>query len=96
VTHHIAPDIDAVRSLLAADLEKAGRVQAIYQVSGIGPTLNGRNGEGDAYYSDGEIWMLRLVPSAEKGMSTPVMLAPPLLVGLKDAVWHRLAAMFRS
>jgi hypothetical protein len=96
VTHHIAPDIDAVRSLLAADLEKAGRAQAIYQVSGIGPTLNGRNGEGDAYYSDGEIWMLRLVPSAEKGMSTPVMLAPPLLVGLKDAVWHRLAAMFRS
>ena len=45
VTHHIAPNIDAARGLLATDLETAGMVEATYQVSGIGPTFNGRNGE---------------------------------------------------
>ena len=55
VTHHIAPDIDAERDLLSADLAGAGKVEDIYETSGIGPTLNGRNGGGDRYYTDGEI-----------------------------------------
>ncbi len=96
VTHHIAPDIDAIRGLLVEDLETAGMVQAIYQVSGVGPTLNGRNGGGDRYYTDGEIWMLRLVRSAEKNTAAPTVLSSPLLVRLKDAVWHRLSRMVRS
>src|SRR3954465_10985839 len=44
VTHHISPDLDAERGVLAADLEKAGMVEAKYQVTGIGPTMAGRNG----------------------------------------------------
>ena len=32
----------------------------------IGPTLNGRNGEGDRYYTDGEIWMAVLAVAGEK------------------------------
>ncbi|MDC6695379.1 LssY C-terminal domain-containing protein, partial [Leclercia adecarboxylata] len=32
VTHHIAPDLDAERAQLAADLESAGMVTAKYQV----------------------------------------------------------------
>ena len=55
ITHHIAPDIDAERDLLTADLEGAKVVVSTYEVSGIGPTLNGRNGGGDSYYTDGEI-----------------------------------------
>ena len=39
VTHHISPDLDAERALLAADLEDAGMVDAKYQVTGIGPTV---------------------------------------------------------
>ena len=96
VTHHIAPDIDTVRGLLAADLEQAGMVQAIYQVSGIGPTLEGRNGGGDRYFTDGEIWVLRLAPSAQKSALPPTMLRPPLLVRLKDAVWHRVSRIIRD
>ncbi len=38
VTHHIAPDIDAERDLLTADLKNARVVQTIYEVTGIGPT----------------------------------------------------------
>jgi hypothetical protein len=30
-------------------------VQNVFQISGTGPTLFGRNGEGDPYYTDGEI-----------------------------------------
>lgn len=58
ITHHIAPDIDAERGQFAADLESAGMVTAKYQVTGVGPTLAGRNGGGDPYYTDGEVWDL--------------------------------------
>jgi len=94
VTHHIGPDIDAVRDLLTDDLKRAGMVEATYQVTGIGPTLNGHNGEGDPYYSDGEIWMSRLVPAGTKATAPPVVLSPPAFVGFKDRVWHRVAAWF--
>ena len=61
VTHHIAPDVDADRDLLISDLTNAHMVAAVYQVSGIGLTLAGRNGGDDPYYTDGEIWIARLV-----------------------------------
>src|SRR6202167_6586667 len=43
VTHHIAPDIDAERDLLASDLSASGHVEATYAVSGVGPPPLGRN-----------------------------------------------------
>ena len=66
ITHHIAPDIDAERDLLIADLASAGRVDEFYEVSGIGPTLNARNGGGDRYFTDGEVVVSRLEPGCEK------------------------------
>lgn len=94
VTHHIGPDIDAVRDLLTDDLKQAGMVEATYQVTGIGPTLNGHNGEGDPYYTDGEIWMSRLVPAGTKATAPAVVLPPPAFVGLKDRLWHGVASWF--
>ena len=41
-------------------------VDAKYQVTGIGLTLTGRNGGGDPYYTDGEVWILRLVVACQK------------------------------
>jgi hypothetical protein len=46
---NIGPDIDAERNLLMRDLREAGMVQTLFQISGTGPTLLGRNGEGDPY-----------------------------------------------
>src|ERR1700678_1245721 len=43
ITHHIAPDIDSERDLLTDDLEAAKVVTTIYEVTGTGPILNGRN-----------------------------------------------------
>jgi hypothetical protein len=88
ITHHISADIDAERSLLASDLEQARMVDAKYQVTGIGVTLDGRNGGGDSYYTDGEIDMGSLVADGVKRTEPPANLPPPPLIALKDQVWH--------
>lgn len=95
VTHHIAPDIDAERDGLLADLVAAGMVTALYRVTGVGATLNGRNGEGDLYYTDGEIGLARLVADGRKAVSRPVTLDSPPLVELKDSLWRAAASAAR-
>ena len=96
VTHHIAPDIDAERNGLIGDLKSAKVVLAIYEVTGIGPTLNGRNGEGDRYYTDGEIKIARLVAGCHVTAATAVVLENPPLVQLKNAAWQPIAALLKS
>jgi hypothetical protein len=91
ITHHIGADIDAERALLATDLEAAGMVDAKYQVTGIGPTLTGRNGGGDPYYSDGEVWILRLVVACEKRTDPATVIPSPPATELKDQIWHEVA-----
>jgi LssY C-terminus len=88
VTHHIGPDIDAERDLLMRDLREAGMVESLFQISGIGPTLFARNGEGDPYYTDGEIDVARLVLDGVKKTEPPTTLPPPTLIALKDQIWH--------
>jgi hypothetical protein len=73
------------------DLSKAGMVQNFFQVSGTGPTLFGRNGEGDQYYTDGEIDVATLVVDGEEQTKPPVTLPPPALIALKDQVWHGIS-----
>lgn len=91
VTHHIAPNIDNERDFLIGELVKARMVTAIYQVTGIGPTLNGRNGEGDLYYTDGEIKIARLTADGQKATAPPPVLDSPRLVALKDALWRSVS-----
>lgn len=88
VTHHIAPDIDAERDLLMHDLRDAGMVQNVFQISGTGPTLFGRNGEGDPYYTDEEIYIATLVIDGIKRTEPPVTIPPPAFIALKDQIWH--------
>jgi LssY C-terminus len=88
VTHHIGPDIDAERDLLMRDLREAGMVESFFQISGIGPTLYAHNGEGDPYYTDGEIDVARLVLDGVKRTEPPTTLPPPALIALKDQIWH--------
>ena len=88
VTHHIGPNIDAERELLMRDLREAGMVLNFFQISGTGPTLFGRNGEGDPYYTDGEIYVATLVVDGERRTEPPVTIPPPAVIALKDEVWH--------
>jgi len=91
ITHHIGADIDAERKLLAADLEAAGMVTAKYQVTGIGPTMTGRNGGGDPYYTDGEVWILRLVVVCQKRTDPATIIPSPSATEIKDQIWHGIA-----
>jgi len=91
ITHHIGADIDAERTLLATDLENAGMVEAKYQVTGIGPTMDGRNGGGDLYYTDGEVWILRLVTACERRTGPVSIIPSPSATEIKDQIWHAVA-----
>jgi hypothetical protein len=90
VTHHIAPDVDADRDLLISNLTRAGMIEVIYQVSGTGLTLTGRNGGGDPYRTDGEIWIGRLIPAGQRREQPPTTLPVPTIVMAKDVVWRKV------
>ena len=91
VTHHIGADIDAERDLLTADLETAHVVQTIYEIAGIGPTVAGHNGEGDAYYTDGEIKISVLVAGCNTRSQAVAVLDNPPLVAMKNLAWDAIA-----
>ena len=96
VTHHIDADIDAERKLLATDLETAGMVDAKYQVTGIGPTVAGRNGGGDLYNTDGEVWILRLVEACQKRDRPTAIIPRPPATEIKDKIWQGIADALRK
>jgi len=96
ITHHIDADIDAERKLLAGDLEAAGMVEARYQVTGVGPTLAGRNGGGDLYYTDGEVWIMRLVEACQKRTSPADIIPSPAATEIKDQIWQGIADALRK
>jgi hypothetical protein len=87
VTHRIAPNIDNERGRLIGGLNNSIMVTAIYQMKGIGPTLSGRNGEGDPYYTDGEIWVARLVGAGKEADKPAEMQPAPALIQIKDTVF---------
>jgi hypothetical protein len=96
ITHHIDADIDAERKLLADDLETAAMVDAKYQVTGIGPTLAGYNGGGDRYYTDGEVWILRLVEACHKRTGRAAIIPSPPATEIKDQIWQGIANALRK
>ena len=72
VTHHISPDVDAERDLIIADLTKADRVSKVRWVDGFHKELQGRNGGGDLWRTDGRLAVVVLRPLAVSARnSTP-------------------------
>lgn len=84
ITHHIAPDIDSARDGLFADLAAVGQLEREYQVTGIGETLWGRNGGGDRYFTDGELWVGAISPANERRAGPPEILSIPPTVAMKN------------
>jgi hypothetical protein len=78
-----------------SDLEQAKKVEEIYSVSGVGPTLFSRNGGGDPYFTDGDIAFARLVSGCEGEEGTPRMLLEPPRIEAKNAFFARLVALWR-
>ena len=72
ITHHISPDVDAERDLIIADLTKAGSVSELRWVDGFHKELQGRNGGGDLWRTDGRLAVVVLRPLAVSARnSTP-------------------------
>ena len=84
ITHHISADIDAERDYVFAQLTRAGQLQSRYQVTGIGPTLDGRNGGGDRYFTDGEMDVGVLSPGNAVQGKPPAELPSPPAIQVKD------------
>lgn len=55
VTHRISPDVDAERDLLLADLTTAKRLLGTRWIDGFHKELQGRNGGGDPWHTDGRL-----------------------------------------
>ena len=90
ITHHIAPDIDEERDFLLLSLIKVGMLSEVYDVTGIGPTLDGRNGGGDRYFTDGEIGIGVVNPGAMPSQNPPAIIASPPPVEFKDQLFDAI------
>jgi hypothetical protein len=55
ITHHIGPNVDADRDKLIADLQQAGQLASVEWAPGFQTQLQGRNGGGDPYFTDGRL-----------------------------------------
>ena len=55
ITHHIAPDVDAERDHLFENLKQTGQLSEEYAVDDFHKQLEGRNGGGDIWRTDGKL-----------------------------------------
>jgi len=55
ITHRISPDVDAERDLLLGELTEAKRVTGTRWIDGFHHELQGRNGGGDPWHTDGRL-----------------------------------------
>lgn len=62
ITHHIAPDVDRERDRVFADLEATGELADSWSVPGFQKVLEGRNGGGDPWYTDGALRVGTIAP----------------------------------
>jgi len=62
ITQRISPDVDAERDLLLGELTAANRVIATRWIDGFHKELQGRNGGGDPWRTDGRLAVASLSP----------------------------------
>ncbi len=72
VTHHIGPDVDAERDGILAELQKAGQTVQVYWVDGFHSELQGRNGGGDPWRTDGRLGVAVLANHAGPAAPHPL------------------------
>ena len=95
VTHHIAADIDSERDHVSETLSKAGQLTEVFQVTGVGATLDGRNGGGDRYFTDGEITIGLISPGNKVQSAPPKVRLNPRAVQAKDDAMAKLRPLMK-
>lgn len=66
ITHHIDADVDMERDKLLGDLSRAGVIAQVDWLDGFHEKLEGRNGGGDPWHTDGRAPVAWLVPDREE------------------------------
>jgi hypothetical protein len=64
ITHHTAADIDTERDKLFDDLQKTGDLAEEYPVEGFHTIHEGRNGGGDRWHTDGNLFVGVIKPTS--------------------------------
>lgn len=95
ITHHIDANIDQERDTFIQSLEKAHQIASLYQTTGVGATLQGDNGGGDRYYTDGELTIGVLSVNNTLQPTVPTQAPNPAPVEVKNRVWSWLSHLFR-
>jgi hypothetical protein len=57
ITHHIAAEVDVERDHVMSNLERTGELSEAYPVDGYHTQLEGRNGGGDLWRTDGRLFV---------------------------------------
>ena len=57
ITHHIGAEVDAERDHLFQTLKQTGDLADKYVVDGFHKVCEGRNGGGDPWHTDGDLWV---------------------------------------
>ncbi len=60
VTHHIAADVDAERDLIVSGLQHVGQLRSVQWMDGFHTDLQGKNGGGDPWHTDGRLAIVAL------------------------------------
>jgi hypothetical protein len=55
ITHHISADVDLDRNKVIEDINRAGDLSAVYWIDGFHKELEGKNGGGDPWHTDGKL-----------------------------------------
>ncbi len=66
VTHHIAPDVDDERDHLFQDLKQTGDLKDVVKIPDFHKVRSGRNGGGDPWETDGDLYVGTLVVSEQE------------------------------
>jgi len=90
ITHHIDADVDAERDHVLNSLIAAHQLVQTYQVTGVGPTVAGRNGGGDWYYTDGELTVGVISPGNKPNDIPPIEATNTNLIEAKNSFWRWL------
>jgi hypothetical protein len=65
ITHETAPDVDAERDLLFDDLKKTGDLSEFEIIVGFHKAREGRNGEGNRWFTDGNLYLGVIKPDIQ-------------------------------
>ncbi len=55
ITHHVSPNVDPERDMILDGLEKIGRLSGVEWIDGFQKSLDGKNGGGDPWHTDGRL-----------------------------------------